>query len=116
MRSWRGNEGLLPHEAMEVLMGYCYKRYDKKIVDAFRKAVAIYPIGITVKLSTGEQAVVIGYNESAPERPILRVFTDKEGNKLEEYYELDLLKHLNVMIVECDAILFGGKMKKAAVR
>lgn len=115
MRSWRGHEGLLPHEVMEILVGYCYKRYDKKIIDAFRKAVAIYPIGITVKLNTGERAVVIGYNDSAPERPILRVFTDREGNKLDEFYELDLLKQLNVMVVECDAILYGERTKKTAI-
>lgn len=113
MRARRGKPALLPHEAMEVLVSRCYTRFDKKIIDAFRKAVAIYPIGLTVKLNTGESAVVIGYNESAPERPILRVFTDKSGEKLEEFYEIDLLKRLNIMIVECDAVLESSKLQKS---
>lgn len=112
MRERRGKPALLPHEAMEVLMSKCFTRFDKKVLDAFKRAVAIYPIGVTVKLNTGEKAVVVDYNNTAPQRPKLRVFTDKDGNKLEHYCELDLLVTLNVMIVECDAVLDNGTLSK----
>ncbi|MDP4154229.1 MAG: HD domain-containing phosphohydrolase [Bacillota bacterium] len=104
-----GKRAMLPHEAMEVVQGLCYTRFDPTIIDAFRKSVAIYPIGVTVSLNTGEKGVVVDYNHHLPQRPKIRVFTDREGNKLDNYYELDLLKELSCMIVKCDAILDEGK-------
>ncbi|WP_044022771.1 HD-GYP domain-containing protein [Bacillus sp. SG-1] len=100
-------KAMLPHEAMEVLYGYCYIRYDIEIIDAFKKAVAIFPIGVTVTLSTGEQGVVIGYNQAYPQRPKVRIFRGKDGKKLSisEFYDIDLLTDLTTMIVKCDAII-----------
>ncbi|APH05772.1 HD-GYP domain-containing protein [Bacillus weihaiensis] len=101
------HKALLPHEAMEVLYGYCYIRYDREIIDAFKKAIAIFPIGVTVTLSTGEKGVVVGYNQKYPQRPRVRIFMDKEGNKLSiaDFYDIDLLKELTTMIVKCDAVV-----------
>lgn len=104
-----GRKALLPHEAMEVIMGQCYTRFDPKILDAFRKSVAIYPVGVTVTLNSGAKGVVVDYNIGFPQRPKIRVFTDNEGNRLDNFYELDLMDELNVMIVECDAILDEGR-------
>ncbi len=100
-------KSMLPHEAIEVLYGYCYIRYDIDIIEAFKKAVAIFPIGVTVTLSTGERGVVIGYNPKYPQRPKVRIFKDKEGKKLaiSEFYDIDLLTDLTAMIVKCDAII-----------
>lgn len=101
------HKAMLPHEAMEMIVGRCYIRFDSKIVEAFKNSVAIYPIGVTVELNTGETGVVIGYNKKYPQRPIERVFKDKTGKKLtiEEFYEINLMNTLNVMIVKCDAII-----------
>ena len=100
-------KALLPHEAIEVLYGYCYIRYDIEIIEAFKKSVAIFPIGVTVTLSTGERGVVIGYNQKHPQRPKVRIYMDKTGKKLKipEFYDLDLLSELTTMIVKCDAII-----------
>ncbi|MDK7667360.1 MULTISPECIES: HD-GYP domain-containing protein [Cytobacillus] len=114
MRNRREKKALLPHEAMEVLWGYCYKRYDKKILDAFIKSVALYPIGVTVTLNTGEKGVVVGYNDNFPQRPVIRVYTDTKGNKLQEPHDVDMLKHLSIMIEQCDAILDEGKIERGA--
>lgn len=103
-----GKRAMLPHEAMEVVQGLCYTRFDPTIINAFRKSVAIYPIGVTVSLNTGEKGVVVDYNHHLPQRPKIRIFTDREGNKLDHYYELDLIKELSCMIVKCDAILDEG--------
>lgn len=100
-------KAMLPHEAIEVLYGYCYIRYDIEIIEAFKRAIAIFPIGVTVTLSTGERGVVIGYNQKYPQRPKVRIYMDKQGRKLSisKFYDLDLLKELSTMIVECDAII-----------
>lgn len=101
------NKAMLPHEAIEVLYGYCYIRYDIEIIEAFKKSVAIFPIGVTVTLSTGERGVVIGYNQKHPQRPKVRIFMDRTGKKLaiSEFFDLDLLSELTTMIVKCDAII-----------
>lgn len=106
------HKAMLPHEAMEVIVGRCYRRYDSKVVEAFKAAVAIYPIGVTVQLNTGETGVVIKYNKKYPQRPVIRIFKDRDDRKLtiEEFYEVDLMSALNVMIVKCDAIIEKEKV------
>lgn len=104
-----GAKSLLPHEAMEVMMGHCYTMLDPKVLEAFRKSIAIYPVGVTVTLNTGVKGVVVSYNRNSPQRPKIRVFTDTYGNRIEGVYEVDLLEELNLMIVACDAILDDGK-------
>jgi putative nucleotidyltransferase with HDIG domain len=106
-------KSFLPHEAMEIIMGRCYSRYDINVAEAFKNAVAIYPVGVTVVLNTGETGVVIGYNKKYPQRPKVRIFRDKEGKKLqvEEFYEINLMTSLNIMIVKCDAIIERSTVK-----
>lgn len=102
-RSYR--DAMLPHEAMEIIFAGCHTHFDAEVVEAFRRSVALYPIGVTVHLSTGETAVVVGYDEHSPMRPRVRIFQDAEGKPLEDWIEIDLNEHLSTMIVKCDAIL-----------
>ncbi len=102
-RCYRG--AMLPHEAMEIIYADTNTHFEQTAVERFRETIAIYPIGVTVKLNTGETAVVIGYNEHSPSRPLVRVIKDPSGHELPSYYEVDLMKHLSIMITECDAIL-----------
>lgn len=98
-------KAMLPHEAMEIIYADTNTHFQQEIVEVFRKTVAIYPVGVTVKLNTGETAVVVSYNDHSPSRPVLRIIKNEAGEPLQTFYEIDLLKHLSVMIVECDAIL-----------
>jgi HD-GYP domain-containing protein (c-di-GMP phosphodiesterase class II) len=102
-RVYRG--AILPHEAIEIIYGQTNYHFESAVVKAFREIIAIYPIGVTVKLNTGETAVVIDNNSHLPSRPVLRVIKDAYGNNLNTYYEVDLSKQLTLMITECDAIL-----------
>ncbi|RXT08974.1 HD-GYP domain-containing protein [Ammoniphilus sp. CFH 90114] len=96
---------MLPHEAMEIIYADTNTHFEQGVVELFRRTIAIYPVGVTVKLNSGETAVVVGYNEHSPSRPLVRVIKDPAGNPLASHYELDLLKDLSCMIIECDAIL-----------
>jgi putative nucleotidyltransferase with HDIG domain len=101
-------KGMLPHEAMEILYaGSSNTQFDQKVVEAFRSSIALYPIGVTVTLNTGEKAVVVGYNTDTPQRPKIRIFTNTQGEMLKEWIEIDLSvpKYLSTMIIECDAII-----------
>lgn len=96
---------MLPHDAMEILYTGAGTHFEPGIVDAFRRTVAIYPIGLSVQLNTGEMGVVVDYNRNVPARPVVRVTKMPDGSVPSHYYEVDLAKELTVMIVKCDAIL-----------
>jgi HD-GYP domain-containing protein (c-di-GMP phosphodiesterase class II) len=93
----------LPHEGMKMIRALSNSYFDPEAVDLFRKSIALYPIGMTVKLNTGEIAVVVDHNAQLPCRPIVRVFMDPYGKKYSHFYEMDLSKHTSVQIIECDS-------------
>ena len=89
----------LPHEALEFLLGGGTTLFDVNLVKLFAKNVAIYPVGMSVRLNTNETAVVVSLNPEYPQRPIVRLLTDDSGRKLDMPYDLDLTKELTMMIV-----------------
>lgn len=90
---------MLPHHAIERLYAGTGTLYEQQMLQLFRDKVAIYPIGITVKLQTGEMGIVSDLNHSYPHRPIVRVLYNEAGEELKLPYEVDLSKQLTVMIV-----------------
>lgn len=94
---------MLPHEGLEILYSGSGSLFDPMVVDAFRRAVAIYPIGLTVILSDGRKGVVSAQNPGLSERPIVRVL-EEDGQRVVPY-ELDLKVYLSLMIVNCDTII-----------
>jgi HD-GYP domain-containing protein (c-di-GMP phosphodiesterase class II) len=89
----------LPHEALEFLLGGGTTLFDVNLVKLFAKNVAIYPVGMSVRLNTNETAVVVSLNPEYPQRPVVRLLTDESGRKLDMPYDLDLTKELTMMIV-----------------
>jgi HD-GYP domain-containing protein (c-di-GMP phosphodiesterase class II) len=94
---------MLPHQALEILYGCSGTLYDRQMVATFRDNVAIYPIGVTVKLNTGERGVVVALHQNNPQRPIVRIFMQADGSQAEPVYELDLSKKLNVLVESVDS-------------
>jgi HD-GYP domain-containing protein (c-di-GMP phosphodiesterase class II) len=91
---------MLPHQAMEILFSGVETKYDCKKVALFRDNVAIYPLGLSVKLSSGEKGVVVLINPAIPQRPKVRIFEDADGHKVTQPYEVDLSSQLTVFISE----------------
>lgn len=91
---------LLPHQATEILYAGCGTLYDKRMLEVFRDHLAIYPLGITVKLSTGERGVVANIHPHAPQRPVVRVLEGPDEQVLADPYDLDLSVNLSVVITE----------------
>ncbi|UJF34700.1 HD-GYP domain-containing protein [Paenibacillus hexagrammi] len=91
---------LLPHQAMEQLFAGSGTMYDQSKIALFRDKIAIYPLGIPVKLSTGESGIVSKLNITIPHRPIVRIMQDASGKDLKEPDEIDLSTRLNVLISE----------------
>lgn len=93
-------DAMLPHHGLEILFAGSGTLFDPKIIEAFRKGVAIYPVGITVILDDGRKGVVSKQNMGVSDRPVVRII--EEDGKSIDPYELDLSKSLSTMIVECD--------------
>jgi HD-GYP domain-containing protein (c-di-GMP phosphodiesterase class II) len=93
-------KALLPTEAMEILYTQAGSLYDYDKVDRLRKKLAIFPVGMQVKLSTGQPGIVSRINPSFIHRPVVRVMTDESGMPLDHPVEIDLSRHLNVVISE----------------
>ncbi|ADG04876.1 HD-GYP domain-containing protein [Kyrpidia tusciae] len=92
--------GLLPHEAYEHIMAGCGTWYDSELVKIFVRQVAIYPVGQTVRLSTGEVGVVTEIPRGFPQRPRVRVLYDPEGCELAQPFERDLIRELSVVVAD----------------
>lgn len=93
-------DALLPHEAMEILYAGAVDKFDKEMIEAFKKSVTMFPNGLSVELNDGRVGIVAKQNKHLNERPVVRVF--KENNKeLATPYEIDLAVKLNLMITSC---------------
>ncbi|AIQ63339.1 histidine kinase [Paenibacillus stellifer] len=88
---------MLPHQAVEALYVGSGTLYEQKQLEIFRDRVAIYPIGLTVNLSTGERGVVVKIDPSIPHRPVVRVNTGPDNEPIVPY-EIDLRQVLSVVI------------------
>jgi HD-GYP domain-containing protein (c-di-GMP phosphodiesterase class II) len=92
-------KAMLPHQAVEALYVGSGTLYEQKQLELFRDRVAIYPLGLTVKLSSGETGVVVKIDPSTPHWPVVRVLAGPEGEHVTPY-ELDLGKALSIVIVD----------------
>jgi HD-GYP domain-containing protein (c-di-GMP phosphodiesterase class II) len=70
---------LLPHEAIEFLMGAADRYFALDLVSTFVGSIAPYPVGTVVKLSTGETAIVTDVDMALASRPAVRVVQDPSG-------------------------------------
>ena len=99
---------MLPHEGLEILYAGAGTQFEHNMVEAFRKAVAVYPAGITVILNDNRKGIVVRQNEGLSERPVIRIL-EEDGKELTIPYELDLAKELSIVIKETDTTLVGKK-------
>ncbi|UUZ79500.1 HD-GYP domain-containing protein [Paenibacillus sp. P26] len=93
---------MLPHQAMEALFAGVGTWYEQKKVALFRDNVALYPLGLSVQLSTGESGVVVSIHYAVPHRPVVRVLKDADGRPVAAPYEVDLSQKLTVFISHVD--------------
>ncbi len=90
-----------PDTSMKHILG-SPDQFDREISQVFCKCLGFYPEGYSVKLSTGEQAVVVSANPKNVFRPVVRLLTDSSGASLppDAQLEMDLIQRLDIRIVE----------------
>lgn len=74
-------KAFLPHDAYEIIIGSRGTKFDPAIVDMFIANVALYPVGSTVVLDSGEVGVVVKVYPKLPTRPLVKVVFDKDGKQ-----------------------------------
>jgi putative nucleotidyltransferase with HDIG domain len=89
---------LPPHEAVEYIMGNGGRHFNFELVQVFCKHMAPYPVGTSIRLSSGERAIVVKVNANYPQRPLIRVIENESGERLKSPYEVDLLTELTTII------------------
>ncbi len=93
-----GCERAKVYEAVEFLKVSKYEQFSAEIVDALLEFTAVYPAGTVVLLNSGEMGVIIRQNKQFPERPVLNIIKDQDGNNLSEERICDLLQEYSLFI------------------
>lgn len=93
-------KAMLPHIAMETMFTESPAKFDLAKIRLFQNKIAIYPLGMSVALNSGEKGVVVDINLHSPQRPIIRILEDMDGQKVNSPYEIDLSKKLSVMVTD----------------
>lgn len=88
------------HEAINCIRNYSGIWFDSDIVETFMQLVAVYPVGSKVRTNNGQLAVVMKQNVHFPERPVLRILEESNGNPPKKELIIDLIKDTSVVIQE----------------
>ncbi len=91
--------GLIPYDAMRVLLGAEAGRFDPLLLRAFLGAVSIYPVGSLVEISSGETGLVLGCAPEKPLRPLMRILRGPDGRPGDILQFLDLNEKPSMYIV-----------------
>ncbi len=94
-RSYR--KRLLPRDAIRVLIKEHKEQFDPVYLKALIESVSLYPVGIYVQLNSGDIAQVVEVSQRLPMRPKVRVYFDRDGNKVvQRTLDLQAYPHLRV--------------------
>lgn len=90
-----------PNEAYEYIIAQTNTHFEPKILDVFKKHIAVYPSGSGILLSNGQRGNVVRQNSAFPNRPYVRVFYENEET-LPAPIDYDLADYPSLMIVKVD--------------
>lgn len=93
-----GCERVKVHEAVEYLKTFKNSKFDGTIVDVFLEFTAVYPAGSHVLTSDGEIGIVMRQNKEFPNRPVLLMVQNKNGEKYENRVIKDLTQENHIFI------------------
>lgn len=95
-------QAYLPHEAFGLIMRDRGTRLSTVGVDAFRETISIYPLGMSVRLTNGDLAVVIQASAGNDQQPVVRAIENARGEPIRPY-ELDLRNSPDIQIETCES-------------
>lgn len=86
------------YEAVEYLKSYRGVKFNSEIVDVFLEFTAVYPAGSQVLLSDGSIGKVVRQNKEFPNRPVIQLIENENGEEVNEEIIVDLVKINNIFI------------------
>ena len=86
------------YEAVEYLKSCKSLLFDGSVINALLDFTAVYPTGSIVMTNEKEVAVVVKQNKHFPERPVIQISRDSNGNPVNEEKIIDLVQINNVFI------------------
>jgi putative nucleotidyltransferase with HDIG domain len=88
-----------PVEAIKIMMNLSGRHFEPETLKAFLGMIGLYPVGTMVRLSTNEIGIVTKVTPEEPASPVTKIIYDKDGNTLNDPFDLDLSKHSDVSIL-----------------
>ncbi|MBQ7359446.1 MAG: HD domain-containing protein [Lachnospiraceae bacterium] len=86
------------YQALQYLKENRGIKFRADVVDLLLQFVAAYPAGTLVKTNKGETAIVISQNKINPDRPAIRILSDRYGKAIVQDTTIDLAKQPDVFI------------------
>ncbi|MCM1125596.1 MAG: HD domain-containing protein [Lachnospiraceae bacterium] len=93
-----GRKRIKVYEAVEYLKVFRGVKFSADIVNVFLEFTAVYPVGSRVLLSDKATGTVIRQNREFPDRPVVQIIKDKNGNAVNNPKIIDLIKINHVFI------------------
>jgi HD-GYP domain-containing protein (c-di-GMP phosphodiesterase class II) len=91
----------VPGKAVEYVSKLKGTEFDDRMLDSFVETLGIYPVGSLVRLSTNELAFVLSIGpKEHPERPVVSVVENAEGELLTHHSLLDLMAEPDIKVEE----------------
>ena len=86
------------YQALEYFRVNRGTKFREEVVDLFLQFIAAYPAGTLVKTSEGEMGIVIRQNKEFPDRPAIRILSDRYGRQIVRDTTKDLMELPDVFI------------------
>jgi putative nucleotidyltransferase with HDIG domain len=94
------NLRMYPYQALEMIVAESGKAFHPKVVQAFSKNIAPYPVGTAVRLNNGAIGVVVFVPRNYPTRPTIKIITDQVGIRQTDLPELNLMEEKTLFVNE----------------
>lgn len=91
---------LLPHEAVRELLSTERTAFPREIMKALVEQLSVYPLGTRVRLSSGEEGVVVRITARYPSRPVVRITGLEDTSTAESLRLADLSLQPHVSVVD----------------
>lgn len=94
--------GLLPDEALRMIMRDAGRRYDTAAVKLFVNAIGVFPVGSTIALSDGRLAIVVDapHDRAGADKPRVKIVRDATGTIVDGEI-VDLASARSVQALRC---------------
>ena len=88
---------MLPHEAIRELLRHERGAFSRTVLKALVEQLSVFPLGTRVRLSSGDEGLVIRLNPRFPMRPVVQVGDEDSGSELTTMIDLSSTPDLCIL-------------------